>query len=236
MKSILSYTRNDLRLIFRDPVLYVMFFVPILFILLLRFALPPLILLLPELESYQMVILASICLVTAMFPAFIFSFIMLDEKDLEVLSAIRVLPVSANGFILYRLLFICLFSFFFNMLILLLSNLTEWSVWKMLAVSVLVAMVSPVSCLIITAFASNKIVGTTWMKGLNFLFMIPVLTYIFEGSWEYILGILPYYWIFKIYDQGFQVLPFTINYGVGFFYLCILMIISTILFKKRVYP
>jgi fluoroquinolone transport system permease protein len=236
MKSILSYTRNDLRLIFRDPVLYVMFFVPILFIILLRFALPSLIQLLPELESYGMVIVASICLVTAMFPAFIFSFIMLDEKDLQVLSAIRVLPVSANGFILYRLLFICLFSFFFNLLILLLSDQTEWSLGKMLAVSVPVAMVSPASCLIITAFASNKIVGTTWMKGLNFLFMIPVLTYIFKGSWEYILGILPYYWIFKIYDPGFQGLPFNINYAVGLFYLSLLTIISTMLFKKRVYP
>jgi len=236
MKSILTYTRNDLRLIFRDPVLYFMFFVPVLFIILLRFAMPPLFEVLPVLTSYKMVILASICLVTAMFPAFIFSFIMLDEKDLEVLAAIRVLPVSADGFILHRLLFICLFSFFYNLLILVLSNLTEWSLAKMLLVSVPVAMISPASCLIITAFASNKIVGTTWMKGLNFLFMIPVLTYIFEGSWEYILGILPYYWIFKIYDPGFQSLPFTINYAVGLSYILILTYISTMLFKKRVYP
>ncbi len=236
MNSILTYTRNDLKLIFRDPVLYVMFIVPLLFILLLRFGLPPLFEVMPVLVSYKMVILASICLVTAMFPAFIFSFIMLDEKDLEVMAAIRVLPVSSSVFILYRLLFISLFSFFFNLLILVLSNQTEWSIGKMLLVSVPVAMVSPVSCLIITAFSSNKIIGTTWMKGLNFLFMIPVLTYIFEGSWEYILGILPYYWIFKIYDPGFQILPFTFNYAVGLSYICILTIISTMLFKKRVYP
>jgi hypothetical protein len=171
-----------------------------------------------------------------MFPAFIFTFIMLDEKDLEVLAAIRVLPVSSSMFILYRLLFISLFSFFFNLLILILSNLTGWSIVKMLLVSLPLALVSPASCLMITAFASNKIVGTTWMKGLNFLFMIPVLTYIFDGGWEYILGILPYYWIFKIYDPGFQVLPFTVNFAIGLSYLCILTIISTQLFKKRVYP
>jgi hypothetical protein len=122
------------------------------------------------------------------------------------------------------------------MLILLLSNLTEWSVAKMLLVSVPIALVSPASCLIITAFASNKIVGTTWMKGLNFLFMIPVLTYIFEGRWEYFLGILPYYWIFKIFDAGFQSLPFTINFGIALSYIFILTFISTMLFKKRVYP
>ena len=236
MKSILTYTINDLRLIFRDPVLYVMFFIPLLFILLLRFGLPPLLEVMPVLVSYKMVILASICLVTAMFPAFIFSFIMLDEKDLEVMAAIRVLPVSSSVFILYRLLFISLFSFFFNLLILILSNQTEWSIGKMLLVSVPVAMVSSVNCLIITAFSSNKIVGATWMKGLNFLFMIPVLTYIFEGSWEYILGILPYYWIFKLYDPGFQTFPFVINFAVGLSYLLILTIISTMLFKKRVYP
>lgn len=227
---------NDLRLIFRDPVLYVMFFVPFIFIALLRFGLPPLIEVLPMLASYKMVILASICLVTAMFPAFIFSFILLDEKDLEVLAVIRVLPISSSMFILYRLVFISLFSLLFNLLILILSNQTEWPIVKMFLVSIPVALVSPVSCLTITTFANNKIVGATWMKGLNFLFMIPVLTYIFEGSWEYILGILPYYWIFKIYDPGFQMLPFTVNYAVGLFYLFILIIISTMLFKKRVYP
>jgi len=236
MKNILTYTMNDLKLIFRDPVLYVMFFVPLLFIALLRFGLPPLFEVLPVLASYKMVILASICLVTAMFPAFIFSFIMLDEKDLDVLAAIRVLPVSSSGFILHRLLFIYLFSIFYNLLILILSNLTEWSLVMKLLVTLPVAMVSPVSCLIITTFASNKIVGTTWMKGLNFLFMIPVLTYIFEGGWEYILGILPYYWIFKIYDPGFQVFPFIMNYLIGLFYILILTIIFIRLFKKRVYP
>lgn len=236
MKSILTYTMNDLRLIFRDPVLYVMFFVPLLFIALLRFGLPPLFESFPVLISYKMVFVASFCLVTAMFPAFIFSFIMLDEKDLEVLAAIRVLPVSPSIFIMYRLLFISLFSMFFNLLILMLSNLTGWTLGKMLMVSLLVAMVSPASCLIITAFASNKIVGTTWMKGLNFLFMAPVLTYIFEGSWEYIFGVLPYYWIFKIFDPGFQSLPFTINYAVGFFYLVLLIWLSTMMFRKKVYP
>jgi len=236
MKNILTYTMNDLKLIFRDPVLYVMFFVPLLFIALLRFGLPPLFEVLPVLASYKMVILASICLVTAMFPAFIFSFIMLDEKDLDVLAAIRVLPVSSSGFILHRLLFIYLFSIFYNLLILILSNLTEWSLVMKLLVTLPVAMVSPVSCLIITTFASNKIVGTTWMMGLNFLFMIPVLTYIFEGGWEYILGILPDDWIFKIYDPGFQVFPFIMNYLIGLFYILILTIIFIRLFKKRVYP
>ena len=236
MKGLLAYSKNDLRLIFRDPVLYVMFFVPLLFIALLRFGLPPLFETLPVLLSYKMVFIASICLVTAMFPAFIFSFIMLDEKDLEILAAIRVLPVSPSMFILYRLLFISLFAMLFNLLILMLSNQTGWTLGKMLMVSIPVAMVSPASCLIITAFASNKIVGTTWMKGLNFLFMIPVLTYIFDGSWEYILGVLPYYWIFKIYDPGFQALPFIINYAAGFFYLVLLIGLAIRLFRKRVYP
>ena len=236
MKNLVKYARNDLKLIFRDPVLYVMFFVPLIFIALLRFGLPPLIQVLPVLDSFRMVILASICLVTTMFPAFIMTFILLDEKDLDVMAALRVLPVSPTMFILYRLLFIFLFSFFFILLILVLSNLTEWRPGRMLAISLPLAMVSPASCLIITAFASNKIVGTTWMKGLNFLFMIPVLTYLFHGTWEYILGILPYYWIFKIFDPGFQSLSWSVNYAIGCFYLFLITTIAVRQFRKRVYP
>ena len=236
MKNLVTYTGNDLRQIFRDPVLYVMCSIPFLFIALLRFGLPPLVEVLPVLESYRLVILASICLVTTMFPAFIFAFIILDEKDLDIMSAIRVLPVSSSGFIVYRLLFIFVFSFLFNMLILVLSNGTAWMPGRMLAISLPLAMVSPASCLFITAFASNKIVGTTWMKGLNFLFMIPVLTYIFRGNWEYMLGILPFYWIFKMFDPGFQVLPWTINYAIGCLYLLLLTAMAIRQFRKRVYP
>jgi fluoroquinolone transport system permease protein len=122
------------------------------------------------------------------------------------------------------------------MLILVLSNQTIWMPGRMLAISLPLAMVSPASCLAITAFASNKIVGTTWMKGLNFLFMIPVLTYFFQGNWEYLMGILPYYWIFKIFDPGFQVLPWNVNYAIGCFYLFLLTILATRQFRKRVYP
>jgi fluoroquinolone transport system permease protein len=236
MNRILTYARNDLRLIFRDPVLYVMFFVPVLFILLLRFALPPLIGWLPELASYKLVIVASICLVTAIFPAFIFAFIILDEKDLDVLSAIRVLPVPTSFFRGYRLIFITLFAYVFNLLILSLSGQTMWPAGKMLLVSIPVAVVSPASCLLITAFATNKIVGTTWMKGLNFLFMIPVLTYIFEGPWEFMLGILPYYWIFKIFEPGFQSFPFWLNFLIGLIYVSLLLVIASGCFKRRVYP
>lgn len=232
----MKYSRNDLKLIFRDPVLYVLFFIPLLFIMLLRYGLPQLLEVMPVLVSFKMVILASICLVTSMFPAFVFSFIMLDEKDQQVLDAVRVLPVSSSMFLLYRLVYISLYSFIFNLLILMLSRLTEWSLAKMILISIPVAMISPVSCLIITTFASNKIIGATWMKGLNFLFMIPVLTYIFDGSWEYFLGVLPYYWIFKIYDPGYQVFSFSTNYTIGLFYLIILIFLSTMLFKKRVYP
>jgi len=77
MRRILTYSRNDMKLIFRDPILYVMIFVPLIFIGLLRIGLPALSEVFPELEPYTKIILETFCLITAMFPAFIYSFFLL---------------------------------------------------------------------------------------------------------------------------------------------------------------
>ena len=73
--KILRYIQNDMRLIFRDPILYIMLFVPLIFIALLRIGLPALIGIFPAVEPYSRLLLGTFCLVTAVFPAFIYSFI-----------------------------------------------------------------------------------------------------------------------------------------------------------------
>jgi len=111
MRRILTYSRNDIRLIFRDPILYIMLFVPLIFIGLLRIGLPALSEVFPELKSYTMIFLGTFCLIAAMFPAFIYSFIILDEKDQDVITVFRILPISSIEFLTLRLSFITLSSF-----------------------------------------------------------------------------------------------------------------------------
>ncbi len=236
MNRILKQIRYDMKLIFRDPILYVMLFVPWLIICILRFGLPALTVYFPELESYTGVILGTFCIVIAMFPAFIYSFVLLDEKDQDVLTVIRVLPVSTMEFLASRLLFITLLSYVYLVLTILLTGLLDWSPVKVILVSLPVSLIAPVTTLFMAGFARNKIEGTTWMKGLNFVMFLPVLSYFVEGPYEYVLGILPVYWIFKMFDPGFSPVPFHINYLAALAYHLVLLYAGIRIFKNRVFP
>ncbi|MFC2080602.1 hypothetical protein ACFLR8_00145 [Bacteroidota bacterium] len=236
MRRIITYSRNDMRLIFRDPILYVMLIVPLIIISLLRYGLPALAEIFPVLESYTLVLLGTFCLIIAMFPAFIYSFIMLDEKDQDVLTVIRVLPISSTEFLAIRLLFISVFSCFFIVLTIVLTGFVDWGPLKILLVSLTVSLVAPVMSLFIIGFARNKIEGATWMKGLNFILFLPVLSYFLKGSYEYYFGILPVYWIFKMFDPGFSSLPFYVNYTIALIYHLVLLIVGVRVFKRRVFP
>jgi fluoroquinolone transport system permease protein len=236
MRRILTYSRNDMKLIFRDPILYIMLFVPLIFIGLLRIALPAISAVFPELKSYTMIFLGTFCLITAMFPAFIYSFVMLDEKDQDVITVFRVLPISSIEFLLVRLSFITLASFLFIYLIIASTGLVPWSAGKIFMASLPISLVAPVMSLFMVSFARNKIEGATWMKGLNFIMFLPVLSYFIQGPYEYLLGILPVYWIFKMFEPGFSVLPYSINYIIALIYHIILLLAGVSIYRSRVFP
>jgi hypothetical protein len=236
MKRILTYSLNDIRLIFRDPILYVMLLVPLVFIGFLRFGFPVLALKFPGLQPYARVLLGTFCLISAMFPAFIYSFIMLDEKDQDVVAVIRVLPVSSLEFIMFRLSFISILSFFFIVVIIVSTGIISWPFSTILLTSLPVSLVAPVMSLFIVGFARNKIEGATWMKGLNFIMFLPVLSYFIKGSYEYVLGILPVYWIFKMFEPGYSSIPYFLNFIIALSYHLILLLVCIRIFKKRVFP
>jgi len=86
------------------------------------------------------------------------------------------------------------------------------------------------------SFARNKIEGATLMKGLNFIMFLPILSYFIQGPYEYVLGILPVYWIFKMFESGFSVIPYSVNYIIALIYHFILLLAGVRIYKQRVFP
>ncbi len=205
---------NDFRNIFRDQVLTILFVVPFIFIFLLRFGLPPLVNLVPELLDYRFLIISLFCLVTASFPAFIFSFIMLDEKDEGVFIMYKVIPLSSLKFFFYRVAFVICFSWFFSFLILFFSNSVTMKLWQMLSATFLFSLLPPAIVLSTVTFARNKIEGVTIMKFLNFLLFLPVAGFFVQPQWKFAFGIIPVFWSYQVMDT-------LNNTGLFLFYLSI---------------
>ncbi|MBN2609920.1 MAG: hypothetical protein JXB00_00015 [Bacteroidales bacterium] len=215
IKTIVSLIVNDFRNIFRDDILKVLLFVPVMMILLIRFGLPALVNLLPELQEYCFLIVALFGLVIASFPAFIISFIMLDEKDEGIFIMYKVLPMSDVKFFIYRLGFLICFSFFYSILLLVvqMSIILNW--WQVVLAALLFSFLPPAITLLTVTFARNKIEGVTLMKFLNFILFLPVAGFFVPVPWKFIFGVIPVFWSFRVLEVMGQNTTFLLSFAIG---------------------
>jgi len=197
MSRILALTRNDVKHIFRDRTLTALFIMPVVLVLALRFGFPHLVARLPLLLDYNRVFLAFICCLLSAFPAFIVSFIMLDEKDDGLFTVFRVMPISAMSFILYRTALIVALGALSSGAAMLLTGLVEPDLPRELVTALLFGLSAPLVALIVVTVAKNKIEGVTVLKGLNLLLMLPLVSFFTSSPFKVILGVIPIYWVYQ---------------------------------------
>lgn len=236
MNKIISLAINDLRNIFRDNILkYFFVAVPILFIGILLLVVPLIIKYFPIINNYTNIIIPFFTLEFPMIIGFVISFMMLDEKDEKVFTALRVMPVSLFQFLFYRLFFSVFFTFIFVCIMLYVNNLYEIEFYQICLNSLLFALLTPIVILIEVCFAGNKVTGFTLFKGLNFIFMIPVASYFITAKWKIAIGIIPTYLPMNIVyetlngDFSFNNIFLSISYSI------IIIVFLSYIFKRKVY-
>ena len=236
MNKLIQLTINDLRNIIRDNFLkYFLLAVPILFLIIIIWILPLLIQEFPVLNNYTDIIIMFFALEFPMIIGFVISFLMLDEKDERVFTALRIMPVSLFQFLFYRLFFAIFFSFVFITIMLFFNNIYHLSIGMILLNSLLFALITPVVILIEVTFASNKVTGFTIFKGLNFILMIPVVEFFIHLKWGFLLKIIPSYWPMQsLFTTITQDNNFNISL-ISILYCFLVIFILSQFFKKRVY-
>lgn len=215
VNKIIALGANDFKNVFRDRTLTLIFFVPFVIIPILRFAVPVLAEKFPLIVGYYPLILAFFCYTVANFPAFLVSFIMLDEKDEDVLTVIRVTPFSLPHFVAYRLISIVLLGALFSTLAILLSGLVQMELLVTFSISILFALIAPVTTLTVVTFAKNKIEGLSILKGLSLILMLPLLSFFISSSWKLSLSIIPVFWTYMAFKERTANLNYALYFAVG---------------------
>lgn len=200
MSTVIALWANDLRNTIRDRTVNVLLVAPLIFVALLRFGVPEIERHVPALGAYRPLVVGMFCMVAGMFPAFMSSFLMLDEKDQNLFAVFQVLPISSRRFLLYRLVLVAALSFVYPLVIITGSQLIASSLPATLARSLLCAMISPTATLIIVSVAGNKIEGLTLLKGLFFLLALPLVAFVLQSPWTMVFAILPAYWIYAAFS------------------------------------
>ncbi len=205
MKKVLALSLTDCRNIFREKILYFMFVgSPILLFLIARFALPFVGTHYPIVADYSPILLLVMTLQVTTGIGFVIASIILDERDEGVLTAIRVMPLDTNTFILYRLLFSMLVSFMVAILLLRGSTLVSIGWENSLGLAFLFALVAPMVLLAMASFSANKVEGLAFFKGLNLILLLPLVYFFVASKWTMLLGIIPVYWTYLFFESSLQ--------------------------------
>lgn len=235
MGKLISLFINDGKFVFRNSILIVLAVAPLIIIAFIRYLLPFITAnYLSGLITHYGYIIALFCLMTAIFPAFAISFIMLDEKDENLFAVIRIMPISFSGFLAYRLSFVFIFGFFFSFLTLKFNSLLEVDTITCLGMAILFALSGPIVALTTITFASNKVEGLAILKGVNFLFILPLLGIFISSNWKFVLSIIPQFWVYQAFVQYFNgdLLPYFV---IGIIFHLLMLVGLIVLFKKNIF-
>lgn len=234
MGLFISILRNDLKLIFRDKSMLIMFFLPFIFVGICRLGVPYLAKFVPEIPQFYWLIVAGFSSVTASTPAFLFGFILLDERDENIHHILRILPLPENYILKSRILFIVFIGFIFSLFILVFNGLIKYNFFETVALAVLFSFIPPVLTFAITAVARNKIEAATMYKGLSTILFLPIIAFFVDGIWKYVFGIIPFFWTFEaIYFSG-NTLKFILSFLVSFAFHSLVIYLLYRFYCKRI--
>ena len=169
---------------------------------------------------------------------FISAFLLLDEKDEHLLTVLKVMPISRNNFLIYRMFFMSLFAFIVLLIFPPLSGLvdnTQFTYSAYIPVAVLYSLFAPFSALLVSSFATNKVQAFAIFKISATVFMLPLFAFfLIQDNFKYLFSPIPNFWTFMTLDSVIQNgdLDF-VPLVIGFAFHIILIIILFYIFNKK---
>jgi len=195
----------DARGVRRDGLLSWMIVIPMIGALVLRWGLPPLTARLIEryafdLTLYYPALLAYFFVVmTPVIFGTVIGFLLLDEKDDQTLIALQVTPLSLSRYLAYRIAIPVVLTSVMILVIFPLSGLSALPLTHILIIGIVAAPLAPLFALYLAAFAQNKVQGFALIKLSGIVLLLPTFAFFIQSPWELAFGLLPTYWLMKVY-------------------------------------
>jgi len=202
MRRLLVLLRADVRNVMRDPLLAYLPLIPFLLLLGLRLLLPWLTRMVSPyfpLAPYYPFIVGFLLLMIPLLVGMVAGFMLLDERDESILTAVAVTPLRKAGFLRYRLMAPTLLSLLLDVLLVAGIGLVPLRLPALIGPAALASLEAPMLALFMAAFAANKVEGLVLAKGAGLLFLAPLALVVLPPGWRLVAGILPSYWVTRCF-------------------------------------
>ena len=201
----------DARSIGRDGLMRILPAVPLLVVLPVRFVLPVLLARLGDVFGmpldayYPGIASAALLLISPSLYGLLVGFLLLDQRDENTLTALRVTPLPVRSYLLYRLAAPTALGYVVSAAALLLAGLPGANLPALLVAALVAALHTPLVALALACFAANKVQGLALMKAGSVLLAAPMAAMFVPGAWQYAFGVVPTFWpgtLYRLFQQG----------------------------------
>jgi len=241
MVYILKLAINDFRNIIRDRFLvYASIIMPLLVIVISRIILhwiaPTIGDTIPLAKNYSIIFMLFVTMIPIIY-GFITAFLILDERDEHLLTVLRVMPISRNAYLVYRMFFMSVFSFIVLLIFPPLSGLvdgTQFSYIEYIPIAVLFTLLTPFSGLLVSSFANNKVQAFAIFKISGTVYLLPLFAFLLSDNLKYIFSPIPNFWTFMTLKEVIYTgMNDYLHLGIGFVYHIALIAVLFYIFNKK---
>jgi fluoroquinolone transport system permease protein len=201
MNRLVTAALNDFKLVFRDHSLKVFLALPLITLPVIRYGVPYVAGVYNVVQDYIAVILMLATMQGPVAFGFIYSMVLVDEKDTNVGKVYGVLPVSKFWLTVVRLLPPYALATFATFLLLLAEPFYGLPALSIFVYSVVAASAAPLMIMFVAIAASNKIEAMTWLKLFNVPLYLPIVSFFVPASFSLLFAVFPPYWAYHTFDS-----------------------------------
>lgn len=234
----INFLKSEIKKWMGDSMMGFMIGYPIIFALLGRYFLPWL----SKRNGFDFtpfndLILVIIVLLVPIAYGALIGFSILEDRDDNVITNIRVTPLSLNHFLGFRLAAIYVLCVLATVFVMWFSDIGDLDIKNIIAISLLASLEAPISGLFINALAKNKIEGFAVMKAGGSIIIFPIVGLFFNNIKELFFSFAPGFWTAKsisslIRGDGLY-LSYNQYYFIGLAYMIILNIFAYKVFINK---
>lgn len=230
MDKLVKVAVNDFRLVFRDDSLKIFIALPLLTLAIIRYAVPYIAGIYEVLQDYIAVILMLATMQGSTAFGFIFSMVLVDEKDTGVAKVYGILPISKFWFVVFRLIPPFVLAAVATFLLLLVEPFYGLPIIPSLVYSMLAGLFAPIMVLFVAILAKNKLEAMTWQKLFNLPLFLPILA--FYAPFTIPFAIFPAFWAYQGLNMLINGGNFWLYALIGFAHIILLLLLMIKRFTK----
>lgn len=216
METLIKVAINDFRLVFRDNSLKIFLALPLLTLVIVKYAVPYVVGIYESLQDYIPIILMMATTQGSTAFGFIYSTVLVDEKDTSVAKVYGILPISKVWFVVFRLIPPFVLATLTTFLLLLVEPFYGFPALQSLVYSMLVGLIVPLMIMFVAIPAKNKMEAMTWQKIFNLPIALPIAAFYVPVSFSFLFMIFPTFWAFQGLDSLINTGNFWLYMLIGF--------------------